>query len=44
MELDTTLHEDSDKSLLRVGLGGGLNSDTAPELEDILDQATAASW
>ena len=44
MELSTTLHEDSEKSLLRIALGGGLNTDTAPTLDEVLTGAVAADW
>lgn len=44
MELHTTLHENADKSLLRVAMVGALNSDTAPAFEETLDAAIAADW
>lgn len=44
MKLATTLHEDHEKSLLRVGMVGALNTDTAPNFEIMLDEAIAADW
>jgi anti-anti-sigma factor len=44
MNLDTQLHEDQDKSLLRVTMIGGLNTDTAPGFEATLAAAIADDW
>ncbi|WP_439106545.1 STAS domain-containing protein [Congregibacter sp.] len=44
MNLDTQLHEDHAKSLLRVSMIGGLNTDTAPGFESILAGAIAEDW
>ncbi|MDP5054483.1 MAG: STAS domain-containing protein [Congregibacter sp.] len=44
MNLDTRLHEDRDKSLLRVGMIGGLNTDTALAFEATLAGAIADDW
>jgi anti-anti-sigma factor len=44
MQLDTTLHEDPEKSLLRVSMQGDLNSDTARGFEETLTDAVAADW
>jgi len=44
MTLDTTLHETPEKSLLRVALNGSLDSDTAPALEETLDDVLASTW
>lgn len=44
MELTTTLHEDPAKSLLRIAMAGGLNSDTAPAFEATLADAMVAEW
>lgn len=44
MNLDTQLHEDQDKSLLRVTMIGGLNTDTAPGFEATLSAAIADDW
>lgn len=44
MELTTTLYEDTDKSLLRIAMAGGLNSDTAPAFEETLVEAMAGEW
>jgi anti-anti-sigma factor len=44
MKLDTDLHEDRDKSLLRIGMRGGLNTDTAPEFATTLEGAIAEDW
>jgi len=44
MNLDTQLHEDREKSLLRVSMTGGLNTDTAPGFEATLTEAIADDW
>ncbi|EED32125.1 anti-sigma factor antagonist [gamma proteobacterium NOR5-3] len=44
MNLDTKLHEDRDKSLLRVCMIGGLNTDTAPGFEATLAEAITDDW
>jgi anti-anti-sigma factor len=44
MNLDTQLHEDRDKSLLRVCMIGGLNTDTAPGFEATLAEAITDDW
>lgn len=44
MELSISQHEDADKSLLRLELNGGLNTDTAPELERTLAGSITAEW
>jgi anti-anti-sigma factor len=44
MSLETTLHEDAAKSLLRVAMSGSLDSDTAPAFEQTLDEVVAADW
>ncbi|WP_439101324.1 STAS domain-containing protein [Congregibacter sp.] len=44
MNLDTQLHEDPAKSLLRVSMMGGLNTDTAPGFEAMLNNAIAEDW
>mgnify|MGYP001826685157 CR=1 FL=1 len=44
MNLDTLLHEDYDKSLLRVSMIGGLNTDTAPGFEATLASAISDNW
>ncbi|MEO1078994.1 MAG: STAS domain-containing protein [Pseudomonadota bacterium] len=43
MTLNTSVAENAEKSLLRVGLAGSLDSDTAPELEPVLDEAVAGT-
>lgn len=40
MQLDVTIDEDEAKSLLRIHLDGGLNSDSAPSLEALLQERT----
>lgn len=44
MSLETVLHEDADKSLLRVAVSGSLDSDTAPGFEQSLDDVVNAPW
>jgi anti-anti-sigma factor len=44
MDLRTSLHEEPQKSLLRVSMIGGLNTDTAPGFEATLNEAIAADW
>ena len=44
MSLETTLHEDAEKSLLRVAMNGALDSDTAPAFESAMDEVVAAPW
>lgn len=44
MQLDTTLHEDPEKSLLRISMQGGLNSDTARGFEETLTSVVTADW
>lgn len=44
MDLRTSLHEEPEKSLLRVSMIGGLNTDTAPGFEATLNEAIAADW
>jgi anti-anti-sigma factor len=44
MNLDTRLHEDRDKSLLRISMIGGLNTDTALGFEATLVSAIADHW
>ena len=44
MKLETIAHEDAEKSLLRISMVGGLNSDTAPGFEAILSDTIAGDW
>ena len=44
MKLETIQHEDAEKSLLRISMVGGLNSDTAPGFEAILNDTIAGDW
>jgi anti-anti-sigma factor len=44
VKLNISRHEDADKALLRIELSGGLNTDTAPELDRILADSIAADW
>jgi anti-anti-sigma factor len=44
VKLSISQHENTDKALLRLELNGGLNTDTAPELERILADGIAAHW
>ena len=41
MTLNTSVAENVEKSLLRISLAGSLDSDTAPQLEPVLDEAIA---
>lgn len=44
MALQTTLHENPEKSLARIDVAGSLDSDTAPGFEKTLDEVVAANW
>lgn len=44
MKLEITPQEHPEKSLVRVCLDGGLNTDTAPILERTLTELIAADW
>jgi anti-anti-sigma factor len=44
MELSTSQREEPEKSLLRVSMIGGLNTDTAPDFEATLDEAISGDW
>jgi anti-anti-sigma factor len=44
MKLETIQHENAEKSLLRISMVGGLNSDTAPGFEAILNDTIASDW
>lgn len=44
MKLETIQHEDVEKSLLRISMVGGLNSDTAPGFEAILNDTIVSDW
>ena len=44
MALQTQLHENPEKSLMRIAIGGSLDSDTAPDLETVLNEVVAADW
>lgn len=44
MSLETTMHEEPAKSLLRVAISGSLDSDTAPAFETTMDEVIAADW
>ena len=44
MELHTSLHENPERSLLRVAMRGALNSDTAPAFEAELNAVIHADW
>ncbi len=41
MTLNTSVAENVEKSMLRISLAGSLDSDTAPQLEPVLDEAIA---
>ena len=41
MELNTTVNIDEDKSIARVALAGGLNTDTAPGFDEELQRVIA---
>ena len=44
MELQTSRDENAEKSLLRIGMKGGLNTDTAPGFEETLSEAVQGNW
>jgi anti-anti-sigma factor len=44
VELDISQEENREKSLLRICLAGGLNTDTAPQLDSTLAATIAADW
>lgn len=44
MELHTSLHENPERSLLRVAMRGALNSGTAPAFEAELNAVIHADW
>ncbi len=43
MTLNTSVAENVEKSMLRISLAGSLDSDTAPQLEPVLDEAIAGA-
>lgn len=44
MELQTSRDENAEKSLLRIGMKGALNTDTAPGFEETLSEAVKENW
>ncbi len=44
MELQTSRDENAEKSLLRIGMKGALNTDTAPGFEETLSEAVQENW
>ena len=44
MELQTSRDENAEKSLLRIGMKGALNTDTAPGFEETLSEAVQETW
>lgn len=44
MELETSRDENAEKSLLRIGIKGALNTDTAPGFEETLAEAVQENW
>ena len=44
MELQTSRDENAEKSLLRIGMKGALNTDMAPGFEETLSEALQENW